>query len=258
MASTTATDPGLPLLRLMHLVSPSLPVGGFTYSQGIEWAVEAGWIGTAADLEAWLADQLQHVVAGLDLPLLVRMHAAAQTGDLAGMGCWIDWLIAGRETAELRAEEGNRGRAMADLLVAWGLLGDWGGCCAGAFGSTQQRGPADVSPAAIVRDLAWRPVLARSQAAGLAFAAVAWGIDARDAALGYAWGWLENMVLAGIKLVPLGQTSGQQVLQRLTEQVPAAAARALALADDDIGASSPALAIASSLHETQYTRLFRS
>jgi urease accessory protein len=228
--ATTTTDPALPLLRLMHLVSPSLPVGGFSYSQGIEWAVEAGWIRTAADLEDWLRDQLQHGLAGLDLPLLVRMHAAARAADPAAMASWIDWLIAGRETAELRAEEANRGRAMVELLVAWGLLGD----------------------------AAWRPVLPRSQAAGLAFAAAAWGIGPRDAALGYAWGWMENLTLAGVKLVPLGQTQGQRMLHRVIEQVPAALTLALSLTDEDIGASSPALAIASSLHETQYTRLFRS
>lgn len=242
MVTTTSTDPALPLLRLMHLVSPSLPVGGFTYSQGIEWAVEAGWIRTAADLEAWLADQLRHVLTVLDLPLLLRMQGAARAGDPAAMAGWIDRLIAGRETAELRAEEGNRGRALTDLLVAWGLLGR-------VSGSAPDCGPGP-DP--------WRGVLARSQAAGLAFAAVAWGIGPRDAALGYAWGWLENLTLAGVKLIPLGQTQGQQVLQRLIGQVPAALSQALALADEDIGAASPALAIASSRHETQYTRLFRS
>ena len=220
----------LPLLRLMHLVSPSLPVGGFTYSQGIEWAVEAGWIRTAADLDAWLDDQLHQGLARLDLPLLLRMHAAATAQNPVAMDGWIDWLLAGRETAELRAEEGNRGRAMAALLTAWGL----------------------------VPDPTWVQVLTRSQAAGLAYAACAWGIAPRDMALGYAWGWLENLTLAGIKLVPLGQTQGQQLLQRLVAEIPGALGRAVDLADADIGSSSPALAIASGLHETQYTRLFRS
>jgi urease accessory protein len=230
VVTSTTTDPALPLLRLLHLASPSLPVGGFTYSQGIEWAVEAGWIRTGPDLEDWLADQLDRGLAGLDLPLLLRMQAAAAAGDPVAMARWIDWLLAGRETAELRAEEGNRGRALANLLVAWGLLGD----------------------------AAWRPILARSQAAGFAFASVAWGIVPQACAMGYAWGWLENLTLAGIKLVPLGQTQGQQALHRLIGRVPAAVGRALTLADGDIGSSSPALAIASSLHETQYTRLFRS
>ena len=230
MPTIMTTEAGLPLLRLMHLVSPSLPVGGFTYSQGIEWAVEAGWIRTAADLDAWLDDQLHQGLARLDLPLLLRMHAAATAQNPVAMDGWVDWLLAGRETAELRAEEGNGGRAMAALLTAWGL----------------------------VPDPIWVQVLIRSQAAGLAYAACAWGIAPRDMALGYAWGWLENLTLAGIKLVPLGQTQGQQLLQRLVAEIPGALGRAVDLADADIGSSSPALAIASGLHETQYTRLFRS
>jgi len=224
------TELPLPLLRLMHLVSPALPVGAFTYSQGIEWAVEAGWIRTAADLEAWLSDQLRSSLSTLDLPLLLRMHSAALAGDQGTMARWIDWLLAARETSELRAEEANRGRAMADLLIAWDLPG--------------------------ARE--WKPVLARSQAAGFAYAAAAWEIAPRDSALGYAWGWLENMDLAAVKIIPLGQTRGQELLKRLTEAIPLAVDEALGLADNEIGASSPALAIASSAHETQYTRLFRS
>jgi urease accessory protein len=223
----TATEP---LLRLLHLVSPSLPVGAFTYSQGIEWAVEAGWIRSADELQAWLRDQMHNAVATLDLPLLARLHAAASAGDPGATERWIEWLLAARETAELRAEEANRGRALADLLVAWGLPG-----------ATD-----------------WKPVLARSQAAGFAFAAVTWGIPPREAALGYAWGWLENLVLAAVKIVPLGQTRGQQVLARLIAEVPPLVERALEMDDGEIGASSPALAIASGAHETQYTRLFRS
>ncbi len=228
--NTGITDDPLPLLRLLQLVSPSLPIGGFAYSQSIEWAVEAGWIRTPEQLRAWLLDQLGKAMVNLDLPLLARMHDAARVRDLAAMGHWIDWLLAARETAELRAEEANRGRALADLLIAWELTG---------------------APD-------WKATLARSQAAGFAFAATAWDIPARNTALGYAWGWLENLVLAGIKIIPLGRAQGQQVLQRLVAEVPAAVAKALTLAADEIGTSSPALAIASSAHETQYTRLFRS
>ncbi len=224
------TDPDLSLQRLLHLASPSLPVGGFTYSQGIEWAVESGWIRNALDLEAWLADQLHASMARVDLPLLPRMQSAAGALDSARLGGLVDRLIAARETAELRLEEWNRGRALADLLVAWGL-----------------EGAAD-----------WRPLLARSQAAGFAFASAVWSLDPRQAAGAYAWSWLENLVLAAVKIVPLGQTQGQQILARLAGQVPGALDSAFGLQDHAIGASSPALAIASSGHETQYTRLYRS
>jgi urease accessory protein len=97
----------LPLLRLMHLVSPSLPVGAFAYSQGIEWAMEAGWLRTADDLEAWLRDQLCNSVSVRDPPLLERMYRAASTEDHASMVRWIDRLLAGRETSDLRARIGN-------------------------------------------------------------------------------------------------------------------------------------------------------
>jgi urease accessory protein len=224
------TTADLGLVRLLQLTSPSLPIGGFTYSQGIEWAVETGWMRTAADLEGWVADLLTQSLARVDLPILLRLHDAASARDAALTATWIDRLIAARETAELRLEEGNRGRALADLLVAW-----------------------DLPEAA-----AWRPLLARSQAAGLAFAAVAWQIPRERLALGYAWSWVEGLVLAGLKCVPLGQTQGQQALARLANAIPAALAKALRLDDDAVGASCPALAIASSLHETQYTRLFRS
>lgn len=228
--TTMITEGDTRLLRLLQLVSPSLPIGGFTYSQGIEWAVESGWIRGMGDLEDWLADLLHGPLAQVDLPLLLRLQAAAEARDREAFATWIDWLLASRETAELRAEESNRGRALADLLVAWGLEG------AGN----------------------WRPDLARSQAAGFAFAAAAWAIEPRVAATGYAWAWLEGLVLAAVKIVPLGQTQGQQALARLAAQIPRALELALTLGDDGIGASSPALAIASSRHETQYTRLFRS
>jgi urease accessory protein len=232
---TATTKGGAPslspaLLRLLHLASPSLPVGGFTYSQGIEWAVEAGWLRDAAGTEQWLAGELTATLALLDLPVAGRMMDAVAGGDRDALAHWIDVLLAARETAELRAEERQRGRAMADLLRAWDLPG--GGD--------------------------WRPLLAQSQTAGFAFAAVRWQIPVADALGGLAFAWAENLTLAAVKLVPLGQSDGQRVLAGLAARIPPAVDLALGLRDDDIGASSPALAIASARHERQYTRLFRS
>ena len=224
------TEGWRPLLRLMHLVSPSLPIGAYAYSQGIEWAVECGWIRNEQDLEAWLASQLSVTLAHLDLPVLKRLYRAARQNDPRSLRHWSAFLIASRDTAELRAEEGSRGRALAELLVAL-----------------------DVSGA---RE--WKEILSDSQAAGFAFAATRWGIPFEDTALGYTWGWLENLVLAAVKIVPLGQTAGQRVLHALLDFVPDVAAESLQVVDQAIGAATPALAIASSLHETQYTRLFRS
>lgn len=230
--STTDTAPGVQTasLRLMHLVSPSLPVGGFTYSQGLEWAVESGWLGDAKDAERWLTGELKATLAWLDLPIAARMMAAVAADDQDGLAQWTHLLLAARETSELRAEERQRGRAMADLLRAWDLPGS-----------------AD-----------WRDLLAQSQTAGFAFAAVRWQIPVADALGGLAFAWAENLVLAAVKLVPLGQSDGQRVLIRIAAEIPAAVDLARGLGDDDIGASSPALAIASACHERQYTRLFRS
>jgi len=225
----TDTD-SLARLRLMQLVSPALPIGAFTYSQGIEWAVEAGWVDDVANLEDWLTGLADDGLGRFDLPILARLYGACDTADDAALDHWGRYLLAGRETRELRDEERQRARA----LIA--LLGDLG--------------------VAHVRD--WREALAHCQAAPFALAAVVWRIPVRDCLLGYAWGWLENQVAAAIKLIPLGQTDGQRVQLRLAERLPRLVDNALVLDDDSIGAGAPALAIASACHETQYTRLFRS
>ncbi|QLQ32314.1 MAG: urease accessory protein UreF [Candidatus Thiothrix singaporensis] len=219
----------LALLRLLHLVSPSLPIGSFTYSQGIEWAVECGWIKTADELENWLENLLHSGMTYLDLPILQRLYAAVEQQDRDLLQYWIDYLNASRETGELLQEE-KPGRALTDLLIAL-----------------------EIPQAA-----AWKPQLAQNQAAAFAFAAVHWRIPLQQAAYGYVWSWLENLVLAAVKIIPLGQTQGQKILHGMTPLLPAVVQAGLAVGDEDIGASSPALAIASSRHETQYTRLFRS
>ncbi|MCB1736201.1 MAG: urease accessory protein UreF [Gammaproteobacteria bacterium] len=223
------TDP-LARLRLLQLVSPTLPIGAFAYSQGLEWAVEAGWVKDEAATRDWLAGLIADGLAHLDLPILARMLAACELGDELALRRWAAYLLAARETAELRGEESVRARALTTLLR-----------------------DLDVAKA-----VAWRDTLHLAQAAGFACAADAWAIAPRDALLGYAWSWLENQIAAAIKLVPLGQTAGQRVLLTLAAELVRAVDVAMLLGDDEIGASAPALAIASCRHETQYTRLFRS
>lgn len=220
----------LALLRLLHWVSPTLPIGSFTYSQGIEWAVEAAWIQTPADLQAWLANQLHNSITYVDIPILQRMYQAVQAQDVTVLEYWIHTLNASRETSELLLEERNRGRALTDLLIAL-----------------------DIPHAA-----EWKPLLSQSQAAAFALAAVQSDIPLAQAAYGYVWSWLENLLLSAVKIIPLGQTQGQKLLHQMTLLLPEVVAQGLQVSDDEIGASSPALAIASSRHETQYTRLFRS
>jgi urease accessory protein len=223
---TPATD----LIRLMQLSSSTLPVGGFTYSQGLEWAVESGWIKTEEHVRHWLAGLIDTTLKNLDVPVLVRMTDACHGGDNPALQRWSDVLIAHRETHELRLEERNRGRAMLSLVLGLDI---------------------NVTPE-------WRTVLATTQTAGFAYVAKHWGIDRKLAAQGFAWSWLENMVVAAVKLVPLGQMAGQRILRDLAAPLATAVEQGLALTDAGIGSSTPAMAHASARHETQYTRLFRS
>ena len=217
-------------LRLFQLISPALPIGGFTYSQGLEWAVEEGWVNHADSFAAWLTGILQDSIATLELPVLLRLQQAFSAGDLSAVHHWCNWLLACRETKELRLEERQRGAALAKLLPQLDI--------------------AIPEPAA--------KAIASTQLAGLALAADQWQIAPDKLCIGYSWSWLENYVTAGIKLIPLGQTQGQQLLLQLATLIPTTLSSAKELDDADVGSYTPAVSIASSLHEHQYTRLFRS
>jgi len=228
------SNPGLPGLRLLQLISPNLPTGAFTYSQGLEWAVECGWIKNRTDTRHWLQSVLDDSLRYLELPVLIRLLNAVNNNDHLQFQHWTQWLYASRETSELRNEEQQRARALLMVL--------------------KQLPDADHWP-----ELEnWRPALIRCQLAGYALAAHHWRIPMKDLLMGYTWSWLENTVAVAIKLVPLGQTEGQSLLYQFSAEINAAIEHASVLEDDAIGASTPALAIASSLHETQYSRLFRS
>ncbi len=213
-------------LRLLHLASPCLPVGAYAFSQGLEAALELRWINTAAEVQGWLELQLTHGMAHVDLPLLFRMYAALQAEDGAEVDTWNATLLACRETAELRLGDTATGAALARLLPELGIAV-----------------PALREPAFLTL---------------FTLAAVHWHIPARNAALGYAWTWLENQVIAATKLLPLGQTQAQRMLSTLQQKIPDALTRAETVEDWQLGSSLPGLALASIHHETQYTRLFRS
>jgi urease accessory protein len=227
---TTITENRLTRLRLLHLVSPSLPLGSFAYSQGLEWAAEENWVKDETTLLQWIENLLLTGLTHLDLPLLQRLYQACATKDRDCFAYWSHYLSASRETRELREEERNRARALAALLPEWGI-------------------PADEN---------WLALLKNNQLSGYAYVAQSWGIKIDEAAEGYLWSWLENITLAGLKIIPLGQMAGQRILHKLQQRIPARVETGLSINDDEIGLSSPAQAIASSLHETQYTRIFRS
>jgi urease accessory protein len=231
------------LIRLMHLVSPSLPTGGFAYSQGLEWAIETGWINGEASLEQWLLNVLGSGMAHVDIPLLQRLYQAVEDQDLVAFSRAAQWVRSCRETKELRNEEAHRGRAMAAIIKELGLYH------AGMAKPAKQPN----------HDDPWHKVIASSQLAGFAFAAALWEIPIQAAAQGYLWSWLENQVLAAVKIIPLGQSSGQRVLARLPPTIDTAVTTGLQIKDVELmGSSLPALGLAGSNHETQYTRLFRS
>lgn len=220
----------IPLLQLMHLSSSNLPVGAFTWSQGLEWAVEAGWVRDVDGFVRWQQGQLTQGLFSVDLPLLARLYQAAEQQDGDSFSRWSHYLLACRESAELRSEEISRGEAFLRLLRGWALpdLEHW----AGSIG--------------------------RSQTAGMAWLAVQWQIPLRDIALCIGYGWIESAVMAGLKLVPFGQQTAHRLIPQLNEQLAAGLDAALACPDDRIGAGMPLAAIASARHETQYSRLFRS
>ena len=223
--------------RLQQLISPSLPIGAFTYSQGMEWAVEGGWIKTADDVYAWLESLLETSLVCLDLPILARLYQANAHQSEQAFGYWSQYLLASRETSELRSEEKQRGRAFVTLLEKLPESSGW----------------SELSNAS-----SWRDSAEQTQLAGFGLACQKWQITPEQTLNGYLWSWLENMVIVAVKLIPLGQTDGQRVLFRFSDGLGDYVQRAIRIKDDEIGASAPAMAIASSQHETQYCRLFRS
>lgn len=229
-AARAFPDPRAPRRRLWQLISPTLPVGAYSYSTGLEYAVAAGWVADADTARDWITAQLLHLHARIDLPALIRLHTACEAGDSVALEYWNAWLCASRETAELRAEDLSQGRALARLLSDLGL--------------------AEAVPWAGREDACWATLFA--------LATAAWHVPLDDVLEGYLWSWCENQVAAAVKLVPLGQTDGQRLLGALADCFYEAAELARGLEDEDLGGSLPGVALASMLHETQYSRLFRS
>ena len=220
----------LALLRLLQLASPALPIGAFNFSQGLEYANEAGRVGNEQQAREWILGNAQHGLAGLDLPLLLRLHGAWLEGDEARARALSQELLASRESAELRAEDLHLGQSLARVLVEYGI---------------EAARP-------------WQRFEGATHAALFALAAVNSRAGARDCALAYAWAWAENQATAAVKLLPLGQSAGQRLLESIRLQIPALVEAAAAMADEDIGGATPGALLASCWHETQYTRLFRS
>lgn len=220
----------LALIRLLQLVSPGLPIGMYSYSQGMERAVDDGWISASSEAEEWIGGIMESGLTCIDLPILARLYKAWHSNDEVSVTNWSRTLTACRETAELRAEDRQTGQALARLLAEMELP--------------------------IMQSWIRKPET--TLATSFSYAAVMWEVSKHQALLGYLWSWLENQVLCAVKLVPLGQVAGQRLLANLAANIPGLVDKALQLADDEIGGSAFCLALASSRHEMQYSRLFRS
>ena len=228
MARTGRTITDASLLQLIWLASPALPIGGFSYSEGLEAAVDEGLVTSEETAAPWLLDQLHLGLARADLAAVAQAARAWRDGDSAAIADLDTWILRTRETSELRQQTVQMGRSMVEWLKA-------------------------VFP--LLAERALQPL---TYPVAFALAASATQAPAREIALAFAFGWAENMVQAAVRSVPLGQGSGQRILLRLATDIPGAVDHALGLADDERQAFSPMLAILSARHETQYSRLFRS
>lgn len=236
MTTATPTDDRAPaslgahgLLQLIWLASPALPVGGFSYSEGLEAAVEWAGVDSEATAADWLADQLRLSLAPGDLAVVAGGVRAWRAGGGERIRALNAWVLATRESAEFLLQAEQMGRSFVEWLK---LHHEDAAACFDGLPVTY-------------------PV-------AFAFAAVRSGASVVDGCLAFAFGWAENMTAAAVKAVPLGQSAGQRILARLTREIPAAVDDALARTDDTRQAFSPRLAILSARHETQYSRLFRS
>jgi urease accessory protein len=221
-------DADLPLLRLLQIVSPALPTGAFAYSQGLEQAVAEKWVTDETEARMWLLGLLRWSFATLDMPVLARLMAAWRNGDALGVTRWSRWLLASRPTRELRAEDRQLGGALARVLDGLGLAeaSGWG------------RHP-DVTHATM-----------------FALAAVRFAVAPPAAVAGAAFAWAEAVTAAAVRLVPLGQTAGQRILAAAGSAIPALAARALTLPDDELGAAAPGQEVVGAPPKKLYSLLF--
>jgi len=219
------------LLCLLQLASPALPVGAYSYSEGLETLIDAGTIENEQSLKHWLEQELRYGAIRLEAAVMVRAYNSAKLGDTEALSYWNNWLSAARETEELRSSSWQMGRSLIRLL------------------------------------LELQPQLAQSAnvvgnpcnfAIAFGIAAAHWQIDLSAAILGYLHSWTTNLITAGVKLIPIGQTAGQQLLLEIHANLSSAAQEILALEDDDLNSCGWGLSLASMAHETQYTRLFRS
>ena len=233
------------LLCLLQLAFA--PVGAYSYSEGIESLVETGAIDSEITLRNWLENSLQFGAVRVEAAVVVRALRAAMRGDLSALSYWNAWATAAKETEELRLQSWQMGRTLVRLLLDLREAK-----------LSRRESPVSSVLTTKVKDLVECGGNPCNFAIGFGIAAASWQIEEEAAVLGYLYSWAANLASAGVKLIPLGQTAGQQLLLDLRSQISCTAREVLQLEDDDLGSCSWGLGLASMAHETQYTRLFRS
>lgn len=221
------------LLHLLQLASPSLPIGAYSYSQGLEAAIENGTVNDASSARNWIAEHLVQVVATFEAPILWRLLAAFAARDGQAVSDWTERFIAARDSAEFRAETIQMGYSLGKLVAELHI--------------------ADPQLLEILHSQHEIPL-----PTALACAAVALEVPPEACLLGMLFSAVENQVLVCVKSVPLGQVAGQRLLLSLRPELEAAATKAQALADDELSNWAPGLSLLSMQHEVQYSRLYRS
>ena len=218
-------------LAILQLASPALPVGAYGYSEGLEMLVENGTIINIDNLKHWLKSELIYGSIRLDAAIMVRGFHAAKSDDRSALKRWNLWLSAARDTEELRAASWQMGRSLMQLL-----------------------GKLEPEILSVVNAVGYPS----NYAIAFAIACAHWDINIQAALLAYLHSWANNLITAGIKLIPLGQTAGQELLLGLQPLLTTTVGEILTMEDDDLGCCNWGLSLASMQHETQYTRLFRS
>ncbi len=224
------------ILELLQLSSPALPLGAYSYSEGLENLVENGIIDNDKTLENWLTQELSYGAIRLEAAIILRVYRCTIKQDFSQVSDWNDWLSAVRESSELREQSWQMGNSLIRLLLELESIREMPDLksCIEAVG---------------------KPC---NYAVAFGIAAAGWQINQNYAVLGYLQSWATNVITAGIKLIPLGQTSGQKILLKLHPILLKSTEKILTLSDDNLISCNFGLALASMAHETQYTRLFRS
>lgn len=221
------------LVGLLHLASPALPIGGFSYSQGLEGAVECRLVHDRETAREWIRNGLENILAANEFPVVAILHRAWERQNYAEIYLHNAWFLASRESLELRLETEQMGWSLAQLAMSL----EW-------HDENRRTALQEMKPIGLP--------------AAFAFAAGALGIDVESCVTAYCFSWIENQVAAAIKAIPLGQVAGQRILFGMHSIVPNVVLRAINTGPDQVSTFAPQLAIISSRHTTQYSRLFRS